>query len=97
MNRRQLFKKIAGIAGAVLAAPVMAKEASCLNGDPLDANIPPFYLDPYNPGSGKKPIVGQVCYFPNGIWATWNGKVWVGRGQYDTLDGQHASYYTSTH
>lgn len=26
MNRRQLFKKIAGIAGAVLAAPVMAKE-----------------------------------------------------------------------
>lgn len=100
MNRRQLFKKMAGIAGAVLAAPVMAKEIAeqdSVIGIKSTCIAQPTGLGlAYNPGVKALPALGQMAYMADGTCRIWNGERWVSC-QYDTLDGQHGSYYTSTH
>lgn len=112
MNRRQLFKKIAGIVGAVLAAPVMAKEiapvvkrspikpSDLIDFDALDRQLTPrgFLIERKKfvefPSS---PVQGEMFYGPDGNLWVFDERWWKVIGQYDTLDGQHGSYYTSTH
>lgn len=101
MNRRQLFKRLAGIAGAVVAAPVMAKEVvdqTSVKGIKYHCPNPPTESNlAYSPGVKADPALGQMVYMADGTCMVWNGERWARLYYEDTLDGKHGSYYTSTH
>jgi hypothetical protein len=150
MKRRQLFKKLAGIAGAMVAAPVMAKEIAEQTSATGIIKFPLSNIELYTngfsyssfPGGSaslgdmaikdsdlidfekvdkqielleskvkargflierKKfvefpanPVEGQMFYGPDGNLWVFDGPWWKVLSQYDTLDGQHGAYYTST-